>query len=160
MIAPSDGYKSDYLPVHSGPPSKRFSRKAIFLLRLGKHPWPNSNFRHTSSSHCNMNETNKGGAAFISSIGLAFIGGYADASKCGEQRFVSYFGSTFGSRCFSQWNSLESNTDSLRSSPITGFFASDHNVHRGSASSECFSALTCRGKPGVVHCVHVSRPGI
>jgi uncharacterized membrane protein YoaK (UPF0700 family) len=28
-----------------------------------------------------MNETNKGGAAFISSIGLAFIGGYADASS-------------------------------------------------------------------------------
>jgi uncharacterized membrane protein YoaK (UPF0700 family) len=28
-----------------------------------------------------MNETNKGGAAFISSLGLAFIGGYADASS-------------------------------------------------------------------------------
>ena len=28
-----------------------------------------------------INETNKGGAAFISSIGLAFVGGYADASS-------------------------------------------------------------------------------
>jgi hypothetical protein len=56
---------SDYLLIHSGDvPSKKFSSEEDFLLR-----------------HCNMNETNQGGAALISSIGLAFVGGYADASS-------------------------------------------------------------------------------
>jgi hypothetical protein len=32
-------------------------------------------------SHLNMNEKSEGGAAFSISIGLAFIGGYADASS-------------------------------------------------------------------------------
>jgi hypothetical protein len=48
-----------------------------------------------------QNETNKGGAAFISSIGLAFIGGYADASKCGEQLWIDFWQSLFFSVEFS-----------------------------------------------------------
>src|SRR5271157_6298730 len=110
-----------------------------------------------------MNGTREAGAAFGISIGLAFIGGYADASS---YLLVRTFTGHLTGNCVlaavsaasKDWyvtldrllavivfiggillSLILNNTESLRPRPATTIFASDRNVHRGSAFFDCFS---------------------
>jgi hypothetical protein len=72
---------------------------------------------------------------------------------------ASNFGSTFGNRCFSQWNSLESNTDSLRSNPITDFSLAITMFIEVLLLLSASLLLRAGGKQELF-IMHVSRPGI
>jgi uncharacterized membrane protein YoaK (UPF0700 family) len=109
-----------------------------------------------------MNETSEGGAAFSISIGLAFIGGYADASSYLLARtFTGHLtGNCVLAAVSAASRDLYLTLDRLLAvivflggilfslilnrfapGPVTAIFASDCNVHRGSTLSECFSVL-------------------
>jgi hypothetical protein len=109
-----------------------------------------------------MNETSGGGTAFGISIGLAFVGGYADASSyllartftghltgncvlaavsAASKEWYLTLDRLLAVIVFSRGNPRQFNTQSLRPRPVTTLFASDRNVHRGSTYRERFSFL-------------------